>query len=228
MDLDDTLITSGQVYDKALKFTSNFLSDKYLLDKETFFKIVLEKHSIIDKNFPTIHTRHSRILVFRMALDEVVKKYDIGILPYVEDMYWEYFLNEVRVFPGVLKTLEKLRLMGVKLAIVSDGDLSLRIRKASAKNLLKYIDELVASEEVIFEKPFSAIFTLAMSRLDVKPGQTIMIGNDYKSDIRGAQLVGIRSGIFLPKVHSNPRNYDASIKPDFEFHVFNEILTQFE
>jgi putative hydrolase of the HAD superfamily len=228
VDLDDTLITSGLVYEKALKHSATYLADKYNLDLEKFFAVVKEKHSIIDKNFPTIHTRHSRILVFRMALDEVVKEYDLGVLPYVEDIYWNYFLKNVKVFPGVISTLAKLQTLGVKIAIVSDGDLSLRIRKAKAKGLLKYLDALVASEEVIFEKPFSAIFTLAMSRLKTDPSQTIMLGNDFKSDIRGAQLLGIRAGMFMPNKNGNPINQDGTIKPDFTIIKFSEILKEFE
>jgi putative hydrolase of the HAD superfamily len=163
-----------------------------------------------------------------MALDEVMKGYDIGILPYVEDSYWNYFLKHVKVFPGVQSTLKKLKDMGVKLAIVSDGDLSLRIRKAKAKGLLKYLDELVASEEVIFEKPFSAIFTLAMSRLKTEPDNTIMIGNDYKSDVRGAQLLGIRAGMFIPSKNANPVNQDGTIVPDFTITKFADILKEFK
>jgi putative hydrolase of the HAD superfamily len=228
MDMDDTLITSGQIYDKALKYSSTFLAEKYNLDVEKFFAIVKEKHSIINNNFPTVHTRHSRILVFRMALDEVVHHYDIGILPYVEDMYWNFFIKNVKVFPGVISTLSKLHSMGIKLAIVSDGDLSLRIRKAKAKGLLKYLDELVASEEVIFEKPFSAIFTLAMSRLKTEPEYTVMLGNDYKSDIRGAQLLGIRAGVFIPRKDSNAINQDGTIVPDFVINKFSDVIKEFE
>ena len=34
VDLDDTLITSNQVYDKAMKYTSSFVAQKFGLDKE--------------------------------------------------------------------------------------------------------------------------------------------------------------------------------------------------
>lgn len=226
-DLDDTLITSGLVYDKSLRHASDFLSAKYNLDKEKFYKLASSKYTIVAQNFPTVHTRHSRILLFRMALDEVVGKYDLGLLPEVEDIYWNHFLKHVKLFPEVKSTFEKLREKGIKIAIVSDGDLSMRIQKVKAVGLLNYVDEIVASEEVIFEKPFSAIFTLALSKLKAEPHHTIMVGNDYKHDVRGAQLLGIRGGIFAPNKDANVlKNHE--VKPDFVIHRFSELLAQFK
>ncbi|MBN1617958.1 HAD-IA family hydrolase [Candidatus Dojkabacteria bacterium] len=228
LDLDDTLIKSNLIYDRALRFSSDYLAEKYKLDKEEFFKLVLDKHLIVHRNFPTIHTRHSRILVFRMALEETVKNYDLGLLPSVEDMYWDFFMNNIELYEGICETLELIRKSKVKIAIVSDGDLSLRIRKVESAGLMKYIDQLVASEEVIFEKPFSAIFTLALTRLKVEAGSVVMLGNDYKSDVRGAQLLGIKAGVFSPLKDGNVINKDDSIKADFIIKKFGEIIDVLE
>jgi putative hydrolase of the HAD superfamily len=228
-DLDDTLIISNQVYDEALHVAAKFLSDKFGLNDGNFYELAQEKYRMIARNFPTVHTRHSRILLFRMALDEVVGsgKYDIGLLPEVEDLYWDYFLEHVEVYPEVVSTLQELKDAGIKSAIVSDGDLSLRIRKAKSSGLLQYVDQLVASEEVIFEKPFSAIFTLALSRLNVDPHEAILLGNNYKNDIRGAQMVGIRAGVFIPDKFANPEGQDGTVEPDFEINNFSEVLKEF-
>ncbi|HEQ65258.1 MAG TPA: HAD family hydrolase [bacterium] len=228
VDLDDTLIMSGKVYNEALRYASKFLSSRYDLKEEDFFNLAKEKYDVIARNFPSVHTRHSRILLFRMALDEVLPdSYDLGILPDIEDMYWEFFMKNVKCFPYVKSTLAKLRRNGIKIAVVSDGDLALRIRKARSSGLLKYLNEIVASEEVIFEKPFSAIFTLALSRLGVEPHQAVMLGNNYKNDVRGAQLVDIKAGIFLPEKNANPVGQDGTIKPDFVIKRFDEVLKIF-
>jgi len=222
--MDDTLITSGAVYDRALNYAAKYLSKKYGLDHKHFLEVVTAKHKIVAQSFPTVHTRHSRILVFRMALDETIGEYDLGLLPDIEDMYWNYFLNNVQVYPGVKITLERIKQLGIKIAIVSDGDLSLRIRKAQKTGLLQYVDEVVASEEVIFEKPFSAIYTLALSRLKGEPHDAVMLGNDYRHDIRGAQLLGIKAGIFAPKKDANLTGKDETIIPDFVINKFPDII----
>lgn len=224
LDLDDTLVNSGQVYDRALRFSSDFLAEKYNLNRDDFYKIVYEKHLIVHRNFPTVHTRHSRILVFRLALEDVMDDYDLALLPDVEDLYWDFFMKNIKVYPGVTDALEFLGKRGVKIAVVSDGSLELRIRKLKTVGLLQYLDELVASEEVIFEKPFSAIFTLALSRLKVEPENAVMLGNDYKSDVRGAQLVGLKAGIFDPAEDGNVIGQDGTIKEDFIIKKFGDII----
>ncbi|GAB4158720.1 MAG: HAD-IA family hydrolase [Candidatus Dojkabacteria bacterium] len=225
-DLDDTLTKSNKVYNKAMRVASDFLAEKFALDPEVFYSLALEKYTIVAKNFPTIHTRHSRILLFRLALDEMAEKYDLSLLPDAEDLYWNYFMESIELYPGVIDTLKQINDAGIKIAIVSDGSLSLRIRKTKAAGLLPYVDEIVASEEVIFEKPFSAIFTLALNKLDINAEDAIMVGNNMKNDIRGAQLVGIKAGLFDPEVDGNVEGREDSIKPDFTLKTMPELLVQ--
>lgn len=224
VDLDDTMTMSYQLYNKALKYVAKFLAKEYTLDVDKLYTLAQEKYLVISRDFPTVHTRHSRILLFRRTLDEMVGTYDLAILPKVEDMYWSYFLKNLKLFPEVKETLKELHSTGVKIAIVSDGDLSLRIRKAATVGLLQLVDEVVASEEVIFEKPFSAIFTLALSRLEVEPHEVVMLGNNYKNDISGAQLLDIRAGVFIPEEGGHPEGQDGTVKPDFIIHKFSELL----
>jgi len=149
-------------------------------------------------------------------------------LPEVEDMFWQYFMENIEVYDGVYETLEMIRKSGVKVAIISDGSFSLRIKKAQAAKLLDHIDQVFASEEVIFEKPFGALFTLALSRLGVDSKQAIMLGNNFKNDIRGAQLVGIRAGMFDPPTDGNPEGQDSQIRviPDFVINEFSGLLDE--
>lgn len=230
LDLDDTLIKSSRVYDRALEFAAYYLAEKNNLNLKEFFPIVKRKDTLIRKNFPTVHTRHSRILVYRHALDEVGAKYSLSDLPMAEDIYWEFFDENVGVYEGVFEALKQIREEGVKIGIVSDGDLRGRIRKIEAVGLLPYIDQVFASEETIFEKPFAAIFTLALSKLHVQNSETLMVGNNYKNDIQGAQLVGIRGAIFDPPEDGHVEGHDDDVAADFSFSHYSElpaiVLTQ--
>jgi len=229
VDLDDTLIKSQKMYDLATQHTALYVSKEYGIDSDDFFNVVNEKYKIISRTFPSTHTRHSRILVYRLALASLNIKYKLSLLPKLEDMYWDYFLSHVQLYDGVIETFSILKKRGVKIAVVSDGDLSTRIRKVEAIGLIPYVDEVVASEEVIFEKPFSAIFTLALSRLGIEAHEAIMLGNNFKNDIRGAQLLGIRSGIFNPPFDANLIGQDMQsiIVPDFVINSYQDLLCEF-
>ena len=217
------------MYDLATQHTALYVSKEYGIDSDDFFNVVNEKYKIISRTFPSTHTRHSRILVYRLALASLNIKYELSLLPKLEDMYWDYFLSHVQLYDGVIETFSILKKRGVKIAVVSDGDLSTRIRKVEAIGLIPYVDEVVASEEVIFEKPFSAIFTLALSRLGIEAHEAIMLGNNFKNDIRGAQLLGIRSGIFNPPFDANLIGQDMQsiIVPDFVINSYQDLLCEF-
>ncbi len=223
MDLDDTLINSSRIYDRALEFATYYLSEKNGLKLTDFYPIVKRKDTLIRKNFPTVHTRHSRILVFRHALEEAGVNYSLADLPTAEDIYWEFFDENVSLYDGVIDALKMIRETGVKTAVVSDGDLRGRIRKIEAVGLLPYIDQVFASEETIFEKPFSAIFTLALSKLKVQSSEALMVGNNYKNDIQGAQLVGIKAAIFNPAVDGHVEGHDPEVVADYEFTHYKEL-----
>lgn len=227
-DLDDTLIKSNLLYDKAMLHVTKYIAKTLSIDEKEFFNLVMDKSLIVQRSFPTVHTRHSRIIIFRMALEEMVGKYDLALLPELERMHWEYFLKNIRVYDGVFETLKKIRKAGIKIAIISDGGLGLRIQKTQSAGLLEYVDGVFASEEVIFEKPFGALFTLAMSKFDADPHETVMLGNNFKNDIRGAQLVGIRAGLFDPPLDGNPTGQDSvkRIIPDFVLNDFPQILEE--
>ena len=62
----------------------------------------------------------------------------------------------------------------------------------------------------VLGKPSSAFFAAALEAVDSDPGQAWMVGDDIESDIRGAQLHGIRTvlvrtGKFRPDVYERSR-----------------------
>ncbi|MGH3130380.1 MAG: TIGR01458 family HAD-type hydrolase [Gaiellaceae bacterium] len=49
------------------------------------------------------------------------------------------------------------------------------------------------TEAVVLGKPSTAYFDTALQALDAEPGMTWMVGDDYESDILGAQACGLRT-----------------------------------
>ena len=66
-------------------------------------------------------------------------------------------------------------------------------KKLHSLKLDQFIDYLVTSEEALFEKPHSAIFELAINKMNLNKNDVIMIGDSYDKDIVGAKNAGIRS-----------------------------------
>jgi ribonucleotide monophosphatase NagD (HAD superfamily) len=55
--------------------------------------------------------------------------------------------------------------------------------------------------------------------LDVKPEETIMVGDDVESDVLGAQAVGI-TGVLVRTGKFRPSDLDAPGRPD---HIIDDI-----
>jgi len=105
---------------------------------------------------------------------------------------------ELEKVPFVDEVLEKLR-EEYKLAVVTNTSVSKEedIRKALGKvRLAKYFDAIVTSVDVGREKPDERIFRVALKKLGVKPSEAVMVGNRIKTDVLGANKVGMKTIYF--------------------------------
>jgi putative hydrolase of the HAD superfamily len=67
-----------------------------------------------------------------------------------------------------------------------------------------YVDVLVVSEEAGISKPDPGIFQIALDRLEVRAGETVMVGDSWANDIAGARRAGIRAVWFNPRRLAKP------------------------
>lgn len=61
LDLDDTLIKLGQIYDKAMFHTAKYMPTKYKIDLDLLYENLQRQYRIVSKSFPNVHTRHRGI-----------------------------------------------------------------------------------------------------------------------------------------------------------------------
>lgn len=80
-----------------------------------------------------------------------------------------------------------------KVAVVTNNLLAEQRDKLRALGLARYVDELVASEEVGVAKPDPGIFRVALERLGCSAEAAIMVGDSWESDVAGARAAGVRA-----------------------------------
>lgn len=104
-------------------------------------------------------------------------------------------LEKVPYTDEVLKRLkEKYKLAVVTNTSTSkEDDIRLALRKVGLED---YFDAVVTSVDIGHEKPDREIFCEALARLQVKPTEAVMIGNRIKTDVLGANRLGIVSVLF--------------------------------
>jgi putative hydrolase of the HAD superfamily len=60
----------------------------------------------------------------------------------------------------------------------------------------KYFDVIVTSVDVGFDKPDERIFLTALKALNVKPEESVMIGNRTSADILGGNRIGMKTILY--------------------------------
>jgi HAD superfamily hydrolase (TIGR01509 family) len=109
------------------------------------------------------------------------------------DAEWRPYIENARVRNGVREALKRLKAMGLKLGIVANiwsGGMNPVLARLGIEG---YFDTAVADMDVGFAKPDPGIFRLALGNLDVAPEQAAMVGDNPKTDIKGAHDLGMRT-----------------------------------
>lgn len=97
-----------------------------------------------------------------------------------------------RAYPEVAGWLTVLRTAGLKLAVVSNWDVSLA-EVLERVGLAPLLDCVVTSAEAGAAKPDPAVFRLALERLGLQPEEAIHLGDTPDLDLVGAAAAGVEA-----------------------------------
>lgn len=137
----------------------------------------LRETSIID----IILTTFKRINIQHDSLKEIVS----GVFNEVitsQKYYW---------YPGAKETLRYLNQNGYKLGLISNTHWPFRER--AREEYASLLDVITLSYEHGFVKPHPAIFQDTLTKMNVKAGQCIHVGDNPIADIEGAKKAGMKT-----------------------------------
>jgi HAD superfamily hydrolase (TIGR01509 family) len=97
----------------------------------------------------------------------------------------------------VVPALERLRSMGLRIAVVSNANGTL-CAHFERLGLSGSVECVVDSTEVGIEKPDPAIFEHALAKLGARRETTVHVGDLYNVDVVGARAAGLRAVLFDP------------------------------
>lgn len=103
--------------------------------------------------------------------------------------------TKTTLIPNAIELLDYLH-GKYPLTIVSNGFVEVQYKKMRHSNVEHYFSHVVLSEAAKALKPDKRIFEYALKLNNATASETIMIGDSYEADIRGAQNAGIDQ-IFL-------------------------------
>lgn len=99
----------------------------------------------------------------------------------------------IRTYDGVEDFLQELRDRGKHVYLLSNAQTDFTRPEIEMLGLAKYFDDIFISSEQGCKKPSAIFFESLLEKYDLKPRESIMIGNDESADIAGACKVGMDS-----------------------------------
>jgi len=212
-DLDNTLVDFMKMKEMAVEGAVEAMIDAGLpLRKEEAIKKIYEiydREGIEDQK------------VFDKFLSETFGRIDYKILAAGIVGYRKAKEAALVLYPHVHYTLMELLKMGKRLAVISDAPKLQAWTRLAQTGLHHYFEVVVTFDDTGKRKPDPEPFIFALDKLNVRPEESIMIGDWAERDIIGAKTIGM---VTVFARYGN--TFDTRISgADYEVDDIQELLT---
>jgi len=134
---------------------------------------------------------------------------DRKLLRKIQTRWFDY--AECPLFPDVNPVLSKLRERGLKMGIISTGykqDIDAIIQKTGLQK--EFFKVIVGADTLKKTKPDPEVFKYALTKLKVKPQETLFVGDEIDADYRGAENAGIHALLIQRTENKTSQTSDLS------------------
>ncbi|MCG2792827.1 MAG: YjjG family noncanonical pyrimidine nucleotidase [Weeksellaceae bacterium] len=209
-DLDNTLWDhrrNAYLTIKELFFQQN-IAELYKIDFELFhdaYHKINEKlweqirDGEIDKDYLRKHRFYDTFLHFQVDNQDLA------------DHFEHHFLDEIlkynELVPGAADLLDYLKTKEYQMHIISNGFQEVTDRKCVLSGIADYFETITSADSVGVRKPRPEIFQHSLDLAKAEKNESILIGDDWIADVKGAQRFGI-DVIFFDVFDENPEEKD--------------------
>jgi putative hydrolase of the HAD superfamily len=134
---------------------------------------------------------------------------DRKLLRKIQRRWFDY--AECPLFPDVNPVLSKLRERGLKMGIIStayEQDIDAITQKTGLQKEL--FEVIVGADTLKKTKPDPEVFKYALTKLKVKPQETLFVGDEIDADYRGAENAGIHALLIQRTENKTSQTSDLS------------------
>lgn len=222
IDFDDTLYDTHGNASKALS--------------EVFAYFNLNQHFATEEDFTTPYWKvnkelwdlyaHAKISRDELIIERFRRPLSLGIDSPTREYCLsvsDYFLQQCACKPdtieGAHEAMQYLKSKGYRLHICSNGFCEVQYKKLNASHMTDYFDTIILSEEAGANKPSEQFFNFALHKSKAQRSSTLMIGDNFDTDIMGAINAGLHTMFF----NRQPNEFKVPQHIDYEIHSLHEI-----
>ncbi len=207
------------------------LSDSgYKTDKQEF----LEAYSKAHEKYRLIRYGEFREVTNAVWVSETLRS--LGYEACAEDpmmkaalnVFFQDYVESLELRPYAKKFLKKAS-EGFKLGLVSNFTYGPVVHSSIRRlGIGDYFNSITVSGDCGWRKPHGKIFHETLTRLNVKPEETVYIGDSPVEDIRGAKQVGMKTVFVCSQFYSLNDLKASAETPDVVVKNLEEIYHNFE
>lgn len=129
--------------------------------------------------------------VFRQLYQKKKAEPTEELVRHTGQMFRVLSTHHVRLYAGARELLQSLREAGKKVYLLSNAQRIFTEYELFYLKIHDCFDGILISSDYGVKKPDERFFQILLDRYQIKPEESLMIGNDLETDIRGAKQMGI-------------------------------------
>lgn len=135
------------------------------------------------------------------------------------DRFLDLCASKPGLVDGARELMDYLKAKGYKLHMCSNGFHEVQYKKLRSCGLDKHFDTVILSEDARYNKPALQFFDYAFLKSGAIREQTLMIGDNFNTDIIGAKEYGLATAYF-----NRYPDHPATEPVDFEFTSLRQLM----
>lgn len=167
----------------------------------TYKELGAEYGRLVDKEKRAVMRRHPEYTVIDIKIEKVFRRLftQKGVKPKkatvleICEVFRCFSTKYIKLYDGVRELLNTIKENGGRIYLLSNAQRTFTENELNMLGLTPYFDGICISSDEECSKPDAHYFQILFDRCGLKKEESIMIGNDFRSDIGGAADFGIDS-----------------------------------